>query len=303
MPEWVNISLELSKKTSGTDTILLCNREVGVVSEVSHQYYIDDFYEQPLAFKKRFDVENIRFRSGFWFKTTERFFVLEQFMSKCFNYPIFHAEVDNLVLDVSGLAKRLDGVGAGFFCPRDAFTRGIGSLCYINSINALHEMNYEFLNNTLIENDMDLLGYMLKNNPSFFSLPTELALNKNSSPEWHIINPETTVGIFDAAALGQLLFGIDPRNCRKPLFNRFINENLGLAPAEIIFCNDKNSYNTTIQNANMQDSYNIYNLHIHSKLFEQLKNKKRFNEIIMRCNHGKRTLMTLNIANIFRWND
>ena len=47
LPAWARLSLQLAKKTSGLEVILLCNHSIGFVQGVSRQYYIEEFYIQP----------------------------------------------------------------------------------------------------------------------------------------------------------------------------------------------------------------------------------------------------------------
>jgi hypothetical protein len=297
LPAWARISLMLSKNTSGLETVLLCNRSVGDVSEVSTQYYLEDFYIPPDVLRGNGNDLRVKFRHGFWIKTTERFFVLEQFVKKFSHENIFHAELDNLIFNIADLGEKLDTVGSGLFCPRDAVDRGIASLIYINNQKSLSEFTNLALGRLNYDsNDMDILGCLLNESKNFYSLPTEISFKSSSPPPWVYVTSETASGIFDAAALGQFLFGIDPRNCNGLLYNGFENENKGYDLWKLNFEIDLQYGKATVRDSGNSKEANLYNIHVHSKLFKQFLIDGRIETIIQKINAGEKTRMSLNIG-------
>jgi hypothetical protein len=297
LPAWARLSLQLAKKTSGLEVVLLCNRSIGLVHGVARQYYIEDFYIQPQILLDSYKLARADFRRGFLIKTTERFFILHQFLSKYSIHSIFHAELDNMVFNISLLADKLNQIGYGLFCPRDAVNRGIASLIYINNPDSLKEFTDLALEKLEIDtNDMELLGECLKKSKNYYSLPTEASVSLiEDSQSLDHVSEELTEGIFDAAAIGQFLFGIDPRNCNGLLYNGFENENKGCNLWKLRFSIDLQHGRASISQNDGKNITNLYNIHVHSKLFNQLLINGRINEIIHRIHNGQKTMMSLNV--------
>ncbi|PRY98650.1 hypothetical protein BCM14_1483 [Jezberella montanilacus] len=296
LPAWGRAALQLSKRLSGAEIILISNRIAGPCIEADVQHYVEDFYQTPKSWQEANQTFDVKFRDGFWVKTTERFFVLEQFTQTFAIDSLFHAELDNLIFNLDGLSTKLDKLGRGIFCPRDAVNRGMASLIYINDTSALSELNVLAANNKLAEkNDMNLLGDLLNNSNKFFSLPTEHQVHSTNLAQWDAVSPDDSQGIFDAAALGQFLLGIDPRNGGVLLFNGFENENKGCDLWQLNYSININDRKFTIRNRLNGQTFNLFNIHVHSKLFSQLTNQNRFNRILGRINNGKTTLMNIDL--------
>ncbi|MCM0034277.1 MAG: hypothetical protein NBV66_00655 [Burkholderiaceae bacterium] len=297
-PEWMKSALLMNQHLSAVDTILISNSAAGHVLGFKHQIFLEDFYLSPAALNVRLAEQNPRFRNGFWGKTTERFFVLKQFMDKFSVSACFHAEIDNLIFDISKLSTSIDKIGRGFFCPRDAINRGIASLVYVNEKEALNALlSLAADKSHSLDNDMYLLGHLLQTSATFYSLPTENLFAERECTSWTPVDSALLAGIFDAAAIGQFLFGIDPRNTGPLLFNRFENENCGYDLKALTYEINvpKKSFAVIRKTDGLR--VNLYNLHIHSKLFKQLSDPNRLAQILNRTNNGRKTLMILNLHN------
>jgi hypothetical protein len=306
IPSWALRSLNLAVKMSNIPVILLCNRNINIKINGLTLINIEDFYSlQHDVWLKNIKDLFKKYRDGFWIKTTERFLVLNAFVKK-YNIPkFFHAELDNLIFDISKLSNVLDEVGSGFFCPRDQKDRGIGSLVYCNNINALEQMADTILSGKIrFENDMKLLGFLLENNKLFHTLPNESCFNSRKNNLWETISPNLTKGIFDAASIGQYILGIDPRNTGIVLRNGQVDIliNAGCRLEHLRF--NYNDYSNTfkINDLDSRKEFNLYNLHVHSKLFKKIENKKTFYKILNRLNENKYTLLSINFLRnkIFR---
>jgi hypothetical protein len=295
-PLWGLDSLKLNKETSNIPLILITSKSINKINIVDEHLYLEDFYvENDLI--KRFDSNNIEFRNGFWINTTKRFFVIYQFMKFYKFNKVFHAELDNLIFNISTLSSELDKVGNGLFCPRDSEERGIASLIYINNIESLKIMNAYFLvNKNNINNDMQLLGFFLKNDTkSYFSLPVENSLRTCT---WENINYNKIKGIFDAASIGQFLLGIDPMNINGILYNGFENENKGCNLWDLKFILNRNLKSFEIYDTITNKKVNLYNIHFHSKLFSIISNFEKLEKIIQKLNNGEKSIL---IYNWRRW--
>jgi hypothetical protein len=298
-PKWMKYSIALSKKNCGLEVILLSNRSAGVCNEVDQQLYIEDFYKQEfktLIVDNSLEVKS--FRDGFWIKTSERFLVLNSYAKKYGIKSFFHAELDVAVFDLTGLAERLNQYATGFYCPRDSVERGIASLIYCNNIDTLECIAYEIrkLDGKAI-NDMSILGALLNAKKDFYSLPTERVLrNESKSKEWETVPVNVVGGIFDAASIGQYLFGIDPRNTLKFFIkNGFQNENSGCNLStqtyKINFRSNK-AFIKSLRNRNIK----IYNLHIHSKLFKKLINQDWVDKVLKNINQNNTLIVKYNFG-------
>lgn len=293
-------ALLMNQNLCGIDSILISNSAAGRISGLKHQVFLEDFYLPPTALNVRLAELNPHFRGGFWGKTTERFFVLKQFMDKFSVSACFHAEIDNLIFDISKLAATADTIGRGFFCPRDSVNRGIASLVYLNEKETLTELLSLVVNNShSLDNDMHLLGHLLQTSATFFSLPTENRFAEQEGTAWTPVNSVSLGGIFDAAAIGQFLFGIDPRNTGPLLFNRFENENSGFDLKALTYEINLSDKSFAVIRKTDGLRVNLYNLHIHSKLFRQLRDADRLSQILNRVNNSQKTLMALNLYNNF----
>lgn len=293
-PTWGRTALSLSTSYSGSKTILITNRAAGPITEAIEQYFVEDFYKAPSNWKQANQTLDQNFRDGFWLKTTERFFVLEQFMETYNFKSLFHAELDNWVFNIAGLDSRLNNFGSGFFCPRDSLKRGIASLIYVNHSDSLNQLNRLALDNSLVEkNDMTLLGHLLETSNQFFSLSTEIVFQDLDSFSWERVSAEVSHGIFDAAAIGQFLFGIDPRNGSIFLTNGFENENKGCNLWQLQYRLKRKNKTFELINPETGQSVNLFNIHVHSKLFRQVANESRLLRILDRVNQGKKTLMNI----------
>lgn len=293
-PSWMPIALGLNKQSCGAKTILISSRSLGKIDCVDEQIYLEEFYETPKKLNVLLATSHPRFRQGFWIKTSERFFVLEQYMRKFSCAALFHAELDNFVFNLSDLSSRLDSFGMGFFCPRDSVNRGIASLVYINHLDALSEMLRVCTEGEIsFENDMRLLGHMLQASSQFFSLPTENAFVTDRPVQWLSVSPPALGGIFDAAAMGQFLFGIDPKNGGILLFNFFENENKGCDLNKLRFTLSFDDYRLVATDFESQQSFNVYNLHVHSKQFSLIASRTRLSQLLAKANGGSRSLISV----------
>lgn len=291
LPNWAIDSLRISHQSCGLETILLTNSSVKKCKFVSKHIYIEDFYNEILSTDKKFKLIN-KFRDGFWVRTLERFLVLRCFVIDKNINNFFHAELDNIVFNISDLSKKLDHCGKGFFCPRDSFDRGIASLVYINEQSSLDSFSDICLDKVGGHfNDMTFLGSKLKISDNFFSLPTENIYGSEDDEIWNFIDPVIIGGIFDAASLGQYIFGIDKKNSFFPAFNGFVNENSGKYLKDLNFYINLSGKYCEIKIPHVRERVNLYNLHVHSKIFNLINDNDKLTALLDKINKGKKILI------------
>ena len=222
-PQYGNQSIIFNSKHSKKNIILLCNKNQ-INFKVTNNIKLFDYYEfndDRLFFLQKIKKIN-KFRSSFWILSIERYFVLLKFVKKLKINNFFHGELDNVFFNLSYLDNKLNKIGRKFFFPIDN-EKGFGSIIYINSTKILDEF-CEYALKQLEKkfyNDMELLFMFAKKFPQHTKfLPTEKTFflkKKNNTLDYKF-----TKGIFDAARIGQYLFGVDPRNIKGKMFNKII---------------------------------------------------------------------------------
>jgi hypothetical protein len=201
------------------------------------------------------------FRNGFWYLTSLRFFYIYQVINKYNLEDIIHLENDVLIYyNCNEIIKYIDK--NYIYIPFDSYKRNIASILYIpnKEIFKIILDNYDFN-----MNDMDNFSYIknktgvIKNFPIFIK-------NNNLTSEQNFVSENSDIFpfIFDAAAIGQLLGGVDPRNASGNT-EGFINETC------VIKYNNYAFLFKEVDNINRpfiiieNNEIPIFNLHIHSK--------------------------------------
>lgn len=226
---------------------------------------LDDVYEYAQNCKL-----NKEFRDGFWVTTSNRFFYIYALMARDNLNDVIHIENDVLLYyNCNILKSRLDTTK--IYLPFDSYSRSIASIVYIpeHSLlkSALDQYNYN-------SNDMRNFSNIRALVPGLIDqFPIYRPLLSHTSEQNHVCtNFDRFNFIFDAAAIGQYLGGVDPRNLATPGDSRgFINETC-------VIKYDKCSFewvngNDGIVRPLVVTEYGvrvpIFNLHIHSKHLDQ----------------------------------
>ena len=203
---------------------------------------------------------NNTFRNGFWELTSYRFTALYEYMKQHNMNNIIHIENDVLIY------KNIDTI---FFhnmnkllLTMDSKNRCIPGLMFIPTNEVLKKC-LDLFNTSL--NDMQNFSncyYTLSD--CIDTLPIFLEDNKNDVTKIITKNFKYYDSIFDAAAIGQYLGGIDPRN-KSGDTRGFINETCVIDYSKYTFIwkteNDKKFPYIVVNN----NEYPIVNLHIHCK--------------------------------------
>ena len=200
------------------------------------------------------------FRNGFWELTSYRFVALYEYMKQHNINNIIHIENDVLIY------KNIDTINFHntnkLLLTMDSKNRCIPSLMFIPTNEVLKKC-LDLFNTSL--NDMQNFSncyYTLSN--CIDTLPIFLEDNKNDVTKMTTKNFKYYDSIFDAAAIGQYLGGIDPRN-KSGDTRGFINETCVIDYSKYTFIwkteNDKKFPYIVVNN----NEYPIVNLHIHCK--------------------------------------
>ena len=286
LPSYALSSLELARRHAGLKVCLIAERRALTFSERPNLRLVplEEFYDPSEFAATRGSVSySHEFRDGFWLKTIERLFVLEQFWGSEPSDSLFHAELDQLLFRADLLVQQLNQhLDPALFLPFHNERAAVASVLVCNSPSVLRSIINFSQSVGEFNNEMELLARWASLNPSWtIALPT-LADRWNRESR-NFLNAFAKMsspldGVVDAAQLGQWVAGIDPRNVgiedrprnkfvdppdgglltaeqlRKIRFSRFHNGEGGL------FCSDGDA-----------DVSRVFNLHIHSKVHHYLQ--------------------------------
>lgn len=218
-------------------------------------------------------------REGFWRKCTERFFLVHELMQVYQLKDVFHLEYDNMLY--VNLSELLDVFhtypnSAAVFDNDDRCIPGFVYFAHEHALNKMTQFIASHARTGL--NDMQIIArykktYGIKEIGNLpIIMPAYLEGHVLMSPAGHktnfsqdyIMNFSSFLSIFDGAAIGQFLGGIDPKNgVSKP---GFINESCLFNPSLIKFTWEVDDCDRRVPYASYGNSISrINNLHIHSK--------------------------------------
>ena len=155
------------------------------------------------------------FRDGFWVYTSARIYYVHAFMKMYNVQEVIHIENDVMLFyHVDLLKPYLTDIGAkSIFIPFDCYKRNIASIVYIPNHSILETVLSSF---SLQKNDMENFVLVANKYPGLIdSFPISVLGLETGNPEMDFVckNYHKFGGyIFDAAAIGQYLGGVDPRN-------------------------------------------------------------------------------------------
>ena len=216
------------------------------------------------------------FRNGFFVLTSERFFYIYQFMKKYNLTNCIHIEND--VLLYHNVNEIINSLNKNYiYLPFDCYERNIASIMYIP-------------NHTLLKIVLDNYNYQLNDMYNFINIKNQTNIITNFpifSPliKQNLNNEEQFVSenfnlfnyIFDAAAIGQYLGGVDPLNILGNTTG-FVNETCIIKYNNYnIFFENKKPYIEMFDGKKIP----IFNLHIHCKNLKKFMYKKEIsNEML-----------------------
>lgn len=290
VPPYAEIALSQARRFNPHARIIFLGSDRGIkkLSHLKKQnielFSYDDIPKTKLH--KQYENACVE-KNSFWRYTSERFLYLWDFISQAPLENVFHLENDNMLYaDLEPLLPHFiqsyPGIGATF----DNEERCIPGFVWISNRKAMKRLAQYFVNKASLGlNDMQVLGGYRKENPSpiIDSLPIimpEYALKYNLiSPHFHTTNrPESYSNhadvfhaIFDAAAIGQFLGGIDPIHPNNG--PGFINESCLFNPSLLQYEWELDPQGRAVPYALFEGKrYKIINLHIHSKRLQAFVN-------------------------------
>lgn len=217
---------------------------------------------------------------GFWLFASERFFVIESFLAACELQNVVHMENDvMLYASLGSLLPAFLEHSPRIGVTMDSERRCIPGLVFIRDRDALSAMNGHIIDHSLRQRHTDmeaLASFMAAAAPDACSpLPVVPAgyarrfglRNAEGVPgtsPWYEAGFERFGGVFDAAALGQFLGGIDTRGEERDT-RGFVNETAVYDPRNF-------NLHWKVE-AGLRRPYGmvggvefpVFNLHIHSK--------------------------------------
>ena len=292
LPAWLGTTLEQARRFNSCPIMVLA--DAGALARTPLPLSLSiariPLQDLPLTERQREfrDVSPLdrTFRDGFWTFTSERFFVLESAMRTLGLREVIHLENDvMLYCDCVRLAPLLSELYPSIAATFDNDTRCVPGFVYLKSSDAAGLLTSFFLdvfrslrrsghNNGV--NDMMVLGALSGCGPEAIeSLPIvppdyprplrSVAGHVAAEPGRYSRHFAALGMIFDAAALGQYLGGIDPRNAPGSSVG-FVNESCVFDPRLLRprFVHDPDGRRVpVVETASGQHA--VANLHVHSK--------------------------------------
>ena len=210
---------------------------------------------------------NINFRDAFWVYTSSRFFYIYAFMKQYGIDDVIHLENDvpiyyNCDVLTPFLTKKY------VYIPMDSYNRAIASIVYIPTSDILEKILnlYEFN-----KNDMENFSIIANKIPECFDLfpicPQDV--NHTEQESYVTQNYKHFGVIFDAAAMGQYLGGVDPRN--------IVGDTTGFINETCVIKYNKYDFEWDLDGGIRRpflvkedgERVRIFNLHIHCKDLEK----------------------------------
>ncbi len=234
-----------------------------------------------------------KWKEGFWLYTSERFLYLSDLINQYELKNVFHLENDNMLyVDLSQLLPVFQSHYPGIAATFDSDDRCIAGFIYIHDSKAMNRLAKYFADQVHENlNDMKLLANF-KNKyseeiidhlpiiPKEYadSYPLKSARSQMTQyPFKYYLNVDCFGSIFDAAAIGQFLGGIDPMlGCSRPGYiNKTCIFNPSLLTIEWILDDQQRRIPYVVY---PHSKYRINNLHIHCKKLGLFVSKERVNE-------------------------
>jgi len=297
LPEYLPIAIAQAHLFNPTFSIYLLANETALknhskeltdlqVKLISCESLLKNKFHKKFIARSKLDK---KFRNGFWTFTTERFFYLEEFLEQYKLSDVFHVEND--IMLYTNLEELLpifrqnytNMIGATF----DNDHRCIPGFLYISNVKPLKQL-VKFIAKRAHKsnNDMKSLAQFRKKYhkqwiehlpilpPEYTQDHTLISTSgsRGTDPSHFFKHFEKFNSIFDAAAIGQYLGGIDPWH--KNSDPGFINEECVFNPQNFCFYWKEDNQGRKIPIiAYKEKECKINNLHIHSKNLNKFKSR------------------------------
>lgn len=182
------------------------------LGEVSYRIRLIDANTLNIGnFNKKSQL-NKKFRRGFWINTSKRLFLVYEYLKKFKIQNVIHLENDVLLYN-----KMLFGMDNKIHITMDAKNRCIPGIIYIPNHTLMENLikNYNYK-----KNDMENMAMFYHQNKDIVKTFPIIHTDKEGI---YSRNFKEFDSIFDGAAIGQYLGGVDPRN-KKGDTRGFVNE-------------------------------------------------------------------------------
>lgn len=305
LPKYTSGAIALASKTGKAKLHLLGNQslEKQLPNLPMNFTSIESFYDNEGFSRASLRVMYPhKFRDGFWLKTLERLFVLEQFMRATNRNSLFHAELDQLLFNVDDLIRNLNFTeNSGIFVPFHNEDLPIASVLYCNEVGALTSLLDLATEGDIFANEMELIAKWAHSHPSkLFGLPSmsDVLGLSTRPPGVQVLSLEQVGGVVDPADIGHWIAGNDTRNVPRSESpsNKFVNSysksELGHdALSSFHFDWDASQSRLTVSTTGI-DPVTVYNAHLHSKIHNWLAgSESRLEKLIQWANaEGKTTI-------------
>lgn len=221
-----------------------------------------DTLKESYNYRPNTNYFDTKFRNGFWGLTSKRFFLIHSFMKQRNLTDVFHIENDVLLYhNCDILTPNIDR--SRLCVPADSYNRSIASIIFIPTCDLLGSFLDSYVDKY---NDMENLSYAQQIKPQLFdNFPICIDLLDHNPVQKYVTRDFKKFNmIFDAAAIGQYLGGVDPRNIPGDT-KGFVNETCVIKydQFEFIWQQSGNFRRPFMKFDEL--SIPIFNLHIHSK--------------------------------------
>lgn len=264
-PSYLNDCIQQIRYISNIPLIVLMEPvHVGAVARVADLTVVpldsipSDYFTAEYMRSTKLDTS---FRHGFWRAASLRFFYIHNYVKQHGLRDVFHIEYDNLIYqDFTRLLPVFQT--RAMMCVLDAATRCVPSFVYWRDSDAIFDLALSLLNaGERGENDMTALAAHANRYPGRVGALPIITPDYGAEPRYSAGFADFSV-LFDGAAVGQYIGGVDPRNAAGDT-RGFINETTVFrcdrARVEWRSDGDDGLRRPFLNN------YPLVNLHIHSK--------------------------------------
>jgi len=265
-PKYINdCIIQLLKYNLNIDLIISKNIKKYIRKEKNIKIIDAEEYENDLYRSFKINHPDASYRDGFWQRTSSRFFLISNYVEKNNISNFFHIENDvliysNFIKENEILLKSKKEASIVI----DSNERCVPSIMWFKDYKSCQILS-DFIYKNPSNNDMrNIFLFYLKNNNIVANFPilpdgSEDALRQSSIIKFDNLFKEYN-SIFDAAAIGQYLGGIDTRPRDE--------DTRGYVSPDCIFDVKRFNFEWTNNEPYMlhnQNKIKINNLHIHSK--------------------------------------
>lgn len=211
-----NINVHLILETKFSHCVINKNIEIVSIDDISDKRY------------NSYDIINYdaKFRDAFYRRTSSRFIIIDNYARSVGLKNFFHIENDiALFSNLSDIQTYLDRTAYDTCLTMDNYWRCVPSIIWYKNTIASNRLSDFICKNNRVDDMQNLAKYFHQNRlyvTNFPIVPFDLFDNKHNINYGNMY--KDLQGVFDGAAIGQYLYGIDSNNTNKNNTCGFINE-------------------------------------------------------------------------------